>query len=77
MDQGDRLALVVPNSRHVIAFYACQRLGAMRGRQQPAVHEARDGASAGDAEPAIVLVADLLYADFAGVLPPPASAPSS
>lgn len=66
--QGDRVALIVPNSPpYVIAFYACQRLGAIVVGNNPLYTKREMEHQLRDAEPKVVLVADLLYADFADV----------
>ena len=66
--QGDRVALIVPNSPpYVIAFYACQRLGAIVVGNNPLYTKREMEHQLRDAEPKAVLVADLLYADFADV----------
>jgi long-chain acyl-CoA synthetase len=66
--QGDRVALIVPNSPpYVIAFYACQRLGAIVVGNNPLYTKREMEHQLRDAEPTVVLVADLLYADFAEV----------
>ena len=68
MCQGDRVALVVPNSPpYVIAFYACQRLGAIVVGNNPLYTKREMEHQLRDAKPTVVLVADLLYADFADV----------
>ncbi len=66
--KGDRVAMIMPNSpAFTITFYACMRIGAVAVGNNP-VYTAREMAhQLADAEPSVVLVADLMYADFAGV----------
>jgi long-chain acyl-CoA synthetase len=67
--KGDRVAMIVPNSPpYVIAFYAAQRLGAIAVGNNPLYTKREMEHQLRDAEPKVVLVADLLYADFAEVL---------
>jgi len=67
--KGDRVAMIVPNSPpYVIAFYAAQRLGAIAVGNNPLYTKREMEHQLRDAEPKVVLVADLLYADFADVL---------
>jgi long-chain acyl-CoA synthetase len=67
--KGDRVAMIVPNSPpFVIAYYAAQRLGAIAVGNNPLYTKREMEHQLRDAEPRVVLVADLLYADFADVL---------
>jgi long-chain acyl-CoA synthetase len=66
--RGDRVALVLPNCpQFVVAYYACARLGAAAVGNNPLYtkremeHQLRDCAAR------VVIVLDLLYADFADV----------
>jgi len=63
--KGDRVAMIMPNCPvFTIAFYACMRLGAVAVGNNP-VYTAREMAhQLADAEPLVVLVADLMYADY-------------
>jgi len=63
--KGDRVAMIMPNCPvFTIAFYACMRLGAVAVGNNP-VYTAREMAhQLADAEPSVVLVADLMYADY-------------
>src|SRR4051794_9554088 len=66
--KGDRVALIMPNSPpFTIAFYACMRIGAVAVGNNP-VYSAREMEhQLRDADVNVVLVADLMYADFADV----------
>src|SRR6478672_2165945 len=66
--KGDRVALIMPNSPpFTIAFYACMRIGAVAVGNNP-VYTAREMEhQLRDADTNVVLVADLMYADFADV----------
>src|SRR4029079_2846289 len=66
--KGARVALIMPNSPpFTIAFYACMRIGAVAVGNNP-VYTAREMEhQLRDAEVNVVLVADLMYADFADV----------
>ncbi len=67
--KGDRVAMIVPNSPpYVIAYYAAQRLGAIAVGNNPLYTKREMDHQLRDAEPKVVLVADLLYSDFAEVL---------
>src|SRR5215470_11962741 len=67
--KGDRVAMIVPNSPpYVIAFYAAQRLGAIAVGNNPLYTKREMEHQLKDAAPKVVLVADLLYPDFAEVL---------
>jgi long-chain acyl-CoA synthetase len=67
--KGDRVAMIVPNSPpYVIAYYAAQRLGAIAVGNNPLYTKREMEHQLRDAAPTVVLVADLLYADFADVL---------
>ncbi|MEP6759450.1 MAG: long-chain fatty acid--CoA ligase [Actinomycetota bacterium] len=66
--KGDRVALIMPNSpAFTIAFYACMRVGAIAVCNNPLYTEREMTHQLGDAEPRVVIVADLMYADFAPV----------
>jgi long-chain acyl-CoA synthetase len=66
--KGDRVSLIMPNSPpFVIAFYACQRLGAIAVGNNPLYTKREMTHQLADTAPAVVVVADLMYADFAGV----------
>jgi long-chain acyl-CoA synthetase len=66
--KGDRVAMIMPNCpAFTIAFYACMRIGAVAVGNNP-VYTAREmGHQLADSEPSVVLVADLMYADYKGV----------
>src|SRR3954447_7350757 len=66
--KGDRVALIMPNSPpFTIAFYACMRIGAIAVGNNP-VYSAREMEhQLRDADVNVVLVADLMYADYAEV----------
>jgi long-chain acyl-CoA synthetase len=67
--KGDRVAMIVPNSPpYVIAYYAAQRLGAIAVGNNPLYTKREMEHQLRDAEPKVVLIADLLYQDFADVL---------
>jgi long-chain acyl-CoA synthetase len=67
--KGDRVAMIVPNSPpYVIAYYGAQRIGAIAVGNNPLYTKREMEHQLRDAEPKVVLVADLLYADFADVL---------
>jgi long-chain acyl-CoA synthetase len=65
---GDRVALIMPNSPpFTIAFYACMRLGAIAVGNNP-VYTAREmHHQLQDTDTNVVLITDLMYADFAPV----------
>ena len=64
--KGDRVALIVPNSpAFTIAFYACMRLGAIVVCNNPSYTEREMRHQLADAEPAVVIVTDLMYTDYA------------
>jgi long-chain acyl-CoA synthetase len=66
--KGDRVALIMPNSPpFTIAFYACMRLGAVAVGNNPIYTTREMRHQLADAETNVVLVADLMYADFAPV----------
>jgi long-chain acyl-CoA synthetase len=66
--KGDRVAMIMPNCpAFTIAFYACMRIGAVAVGNNP-VYTAREMEhQLADSEPSVVLVADLMYADYKGV----------
>src|SRR3954471_10841499 len=66
--KGDRVVLIMPNSPpFTIAFYACMRIGAVAVGNNP-VYSAREMEhQLRDADVNVVLVADLMYADYAEV----------
>jgi long-chain acyl-CoA synthetase len=67
--KGDRIAMIIPNSPpYVIAYYAAQRLGAVAVGNNPLYTKREMEHQLRDAEPKVVLIADLLYSDFAEVL---------
>jgi long-chain acyl-CoA synthetase len=64
--KGDRVSLIMPNCPpFVIAFYACQRLGAIAVGNNPLYTKREMTHQLKDTAPAVVVVADLMYADFA------------
>jgi long-chain acyl-CoA synthetase len=66
--KGDRVALIMPNSPpFTIAFYACMRLGAVAVGNNPIYTTREMRHQLADAETNVVLVADLMYADFESV----------
>jgi long-chain acyl-CoA synthetase len=66
--KGDRVALIMPNSPpYVVAFYACQRLGAVAVGNNPLYTKREMKHQLEDAGAKVVLVADLMYQDFAEV----------
>ena len=69
VSKGDRVALIVPNSPpYVITYYACQRIGAVAVGNNPLYTRREMEHQLRDAEPKVVLIADLLYSDFAELL---------
>jgi long-chain acyl-CoA synthetase len=67
--KGDRVALIVPNSPpYVITYYACQRIGAIAVGNNPLYTKREMEHQLRDAEPKVVMIADLLYSDFADLL---------
>ena len=66
--KGDRVALIVPNSpAFTIGFFACMRLGAIAVCNNPSYTEREMTHQLRDAEPSVVIVADLMYAEYAPV----------
>jgi long-chain acyl-CoA synthetase len=66
--KGDRVALIVPNSpAFTIGFFACMRLGAIAVCNNPSYTEREMTHQLRDAEPTVVIVADLMYAEYAPV----------
>jgi long-chain acyl-CoA synthetase len=67
--KGDRVALIMPNCpQYPIAFYATARLGAVVVGNNPLYTMREMEHQLRDCEPAVVVVLDLLYSDFAEVL---------
>ena len=66
--KGDRVAMIMPNCpAFTIAFYACMRIGAVAVGNNP-VYTAREMEhQLADSEPSVVLIADLMYADYKAV----------
>jgi long-chain acyl-CoA synthetase len=65
---GDRVALITPNSPpFTIAFYACMRIGAVAVGNNPVYSRREMSHQLADAEPSVVLVADMMYADYASI----------
>jgi long-chain acyl-CoA synthetase len=65
---GDRVALIMPNCpQYVIAFYATARLGAIVVGNNPLYTTREMEHQLRDCSPSVVVVLDLLYADFADV----------
>ncbi len=68
VEKGDRVSLIMPNCPpFVIAYYACQRLGAISVGNNPLYTKREMAHQLQDTGPKVVLVADLMYADFAEV----------
>ena len=66
--KGDRVALIMPNSPpYVIAFFACQRLGAIAVGNNPLYTQREMAHQLRDSGAKVVLVTDLMYADYAEV----------
>ncbi len=66
--RGDRVALITPNCPpYVIAYYAAARLGAVVVGNNPLYTKREMEHQLRDSEPKVVLVLDLMYADFADV----------
>jgi long-chain acyl-CoA synthetase len=66
--KGDRVALIMPNSpAFTITFYACMRIGAVVVGNNPVYTRREMQHQLQDAEPTVVMVADLMYADYAEV----------
>ena len=66
--RGDRVALIMPNAPHyTIAYYATARLGAVVTGCNPIYTQREMEHQLRDADPTVVIVADLMYADFAEV----------
>lgn len=66
--KGDRVALVMPNCpQYPIAFYATARLGAVVVGNNPLYTTREMEHQLRDCDPAVVVVLDLLYSDFAEV----------
>ena len=64
--KGDRVALVMPNCpQYVIAFYATTRLGAVVVGNNPLYTTREMEHQLRDCAPSVVVVLDLLYAEFA------------
>lgn len=66
--KGDRVALVMPNCpQYVIAYYACGRIGAVVVGNNPLYTKKELRFQLTDCGAKVVVVLDLLYADFAPV----------
>lgn len=66
--KGDRVALIMPNCpQYPIAFYATARLGAVVVGNNPLYTTREMEHQLRDCDPAVVVVLDLLYSDFAEV----------
>jgi long-chain acyl-CoA synthetase len=64
--KGDRVALIMPNSPpYVISYYACMRIGAVAVGNNPLYTGREMEHQLRDQDPKIVIVTDLMYADFA------------
>jgi len=65
---GDRVGLLLPNSpQYVIAWYACQRLGAVAVGNNPLYTQRELEHQIGDCEPKVMVVLDQLYPVWQGV----------
>ena len=68
--KGDRVALIMPNCpQYVIAYYATARLGAVVVGNNPLYTKREMEHQLRDCGAKVVIVLDLLYADFADVFP--------
>jgi long-chain acyl-CoA synthetase len=66
--KGDRVALVMPNCpQYVIGYYAAMRLGAIAVGNNPVYTKREMEHQLRDTAPKVVIVMDLMYADFADV----------
>jgi len=66
--KGDRVGLLLPNSpQYVIAWYACQRLGAIVVGNNPLYTERELAHQIADFEPSVMVVLDQLYPLWQGV----------
>jgi long-chain acyl-CoA synthetase len=66
--KGDRVGLLLPNSpQYVIAWYACQRLGAIVVGNNPLYTERELAHQIADFEPSVMVVLDQLYPLWRGV----------
>jgi long-chain acyl-CoA synthetase len=66
--KGDRVALITPNAPHyTIAYYACARLGAAVTGCNPLYTQREMAHQLQDSGAEVVIVCDLMYADFAPV----------
>jgi len=66
--RGDRVALIMPNAPHyTIAYYATARVGGVVTGCNPIYTQREMEHQLRDVEPTVVIVADLMYADFAEV----------
>jgi long-chain acyl-CoA synthetase len=64
--KGDRVALIMPNSPpYVISYYACTRIGAVAVGNNPLYTGREMEHQLRDQDPKVVVVTDLMYADFA------------
>jgi len=68
VDKGDRVALITPNAPHyTIAYYAAIRLGAVITGCNPLYTKREMEHQLRDAGAKVVIIADLMYSDFAEV----------
>jgi len=66
--KGDRVALIMPNAPHyTIAYYACARIGAVVTGCNPLYTQREMTHQLSDNGAKVVIVCDLMYADFADV----------
>ncbi len=66
--KGDRVGLILPNCpQYVIAFYACQRLGAVAVGNNPLYTQRELLHQLRDAEPRVMVVLDQLYPTFGAI----------
>ncbi len=64
--KGDRVSLIMPNSpAFAIAFYACMRIGAVAVSNNPVYTTREMTHQLRDTDSNVVIVTDLMYADFA------------
>lgn len=64
--KGDRVSLIMPNSpAFAIAFYACMRIGAVAVGNNPVYTTREMTHQLRDTDSNVVIVTDLMYADFA------------
>jgi len=68
VQKGDRVTLVMPNCpQYVIAYYATTRIGAIIVGNNPLYTKREMEHQLRDSDPKVVIVMDLMYADFADV----------